>query len=127
MVKSINQVTLIGRLTRDPELRSTNSGKNIANFSLAVDRGNDETDFFDVNAWENLGEIVSKYTSKGSKVAVTGRLRLESWETDGQKRSRVVIVAQDVQFLDSKQEQKPKDVVIEDIEDKPIDLSEIPF
>lgn len=135
MGKSVNQVFLIGRLTRDVELRTTTSGKNVATFSLAVDRGQDQTDFFDVTAWEKTAELVNQYTQKGSKVHVQGSIQQESWEdkASGQKRSKVVVVARDVTFLDSKAEspqngsQKAQDTVIDDIDDKPIDLSEIPF
>jgi single-strand DNA-binding protein len=143
MAKSINQVILMGRLTRDPEQRTTTTGKTIVNFSIAVDRGgqDDGADFFDVNAWEKLGELVMQYLSKGRRVLVQGRLRQDSWDDKetGKKRSRIDVTATDVTFLDgpsdgagqstaSASSSKPtKDVVIEDIDDKPIDLSEIPF
>ena len=147
MAKSINQVILMGRLTRDPEQRTTTSGKIIANFSIAVDRGgqDDAADFFDITAWEKLGELVMQYLSKGRRVLVQGRLRQDSWDDKetGKKRSRVEVTATDVTFLDgpagdsasapaasaprASSSKKSDDVVIEDIEDKPIDLSEIPF
>jgi single-strand DNA-binding protein len=148
MAKSINQVILMGRLTRDPETRTTTSGKTIASFSLAVDRGgqDDATDFFEVTAWEKLGELVSQYLSKGRRCLVQGRLRQDSWDDKetGKKRSKIEVVATDVTFLDgpsgegggnapsaprasSSAPKKSDDVVIEDIDDKPIDLSEIPF
>ena len=144
MAKSINQVILMGRLTRDPEQRTTTSGKIIVNFSIAVDRGgqDDTADFFDVNAWEKLGELVMQYLSKGRRVLVQGRLRQESWDDKetGKKRTRIDVTASDVTFLDGPSDnaggqsapavsssKQTKDVVIEDIDDKPIDLSEIPF
>ncbi len=147
MAKSINQVILLGRLTRDPESRTTSGGKLVVSFSLAVDRGgaDDTADFFDITAWEKLGELVSQYLSKGRRVLVQGRLRQDSWDDKetGKKRSKVEVVATDVTFLDgpsgdnsgaaampaaAASNNKPsKDVVIEDIDDKPIDLSEIPF
>ncbi len=147
MAKSINQVILMGRLTRDPEVRTTTTGKTITSFSLAVDRGGQEdaADFFDVTAWEKLGELVSQYLSKGRRCLVQGRLRQDSWDDKetGKKRSKVEVVATDVTFLDGPQgdgggnaggsssatspRKKSDDVVIEDIDDKPIDLSEIPF
>lgn len=143
MAKSINQVTLMGRLTRDPEQRTTSTGKTIASFTLAVDRGgqDDGADFFDVTAWEKLAELVVKYLGKGRRVLVQGRLRQDSWDDKetGKKRSRIEVVATDVTFLDGPSNSddqasaprnstsKTKDVVIEDIDDKPIDLSEIPF
>lgn len=147
MARSINQVILMGRLTRDPEQRTTTSGKTIASFSIAVDRGgqDDQADFFEVTAWEKLGDLVIQYLGKGRRVLVQGRLRQDSWDDKetGKKRSRVEVTATDVTFLDSANAEdggaprssaaprsnnsKSDDVVIEDIEDKPIDLSEIPF
>ncbi|MBM3210124.1 single-stranded DNA-binding protein [Candidatus Saccharibacteria bacterium] len=148
MARSINQVILMGRLTRDPEQRTTTTGKTITSFSIAVDRQGqeDQADFFDVTAWEKLGELVSQYLSKGRRCLVQGRLRQDSWDDKetGKKRTRVEVVATDVTFLDgpndgagsdrsggaprsSSDNNKNKDVVIEDIDDKPIDLSEIPF
>lgn len=148
MAKSINQVILMGRLTRDPEVRTTSTGKTITSFSIAVDRGgqDDQADFFDVTAWEKLGELVSQYLSKGRRCLVQGRLRQDSWDDKetGKKRSKVEVVATDVTFLDGPSDgsggasnyqggqgsapaKKSNDVVIEDIDDKPIDLSEIPF
>ena len=104
MAKSINQVILMGRLTRDPEQRTTTSGKTIASFSIAVDRGgdSDQADFFDVTAWEKLGELVVQYLAKGRRVLVQGRLRQDSWDDKetGKKRSRVEVTATDDTFLD---------------------------
>ncbi len=149
MARGINQVILMGRLTRDPETRTTTSGKSVTSFSLAVDRQtqDDQADFFDVTAWEKTGELVAQYLTKGRRCLVQGRLRQDSWDDKetGKKRSRVEVVAFDVTFLDGPSDgqggggssaprsnnqsssNKSKDVVIEDIEDKPIDLSEIPF
>lgn len=135
MAKSVNQVILLGRLTRDVELKTTASGKNIADFSLAVDKGGADggADFFDVTAWEKLAELVAQYTSKGSKVLVQGRLSQQTWDDkdSGAKRSKITVTATDVTFLDSKSDSNTnttqKDTVLEDIDDKPIDLSEIPF
>lgn len=147
MARSINQVILMGRLTRDPETRTTPKGKSVTSFSIAVDRQtqDDQADFFDVTAWEKLGELVSQYLSKGRRVLVQGRLQQSSWDDKetGKKRSKVDVVATDVTFLDGpagegtasstgtaapvSNKKKTEDVVIEDIDDKPIDLSEIPF
>jgi len=146
MARSINQVILMGRLTRDPEMRTTTTGKTIASFSIAVDRGgqDDQADFFDVTAWEKLGELVNQYLTKGRRCLVQGRLRQDSWDDKetGKKRTRIEVVATDVTFLDGPSDgqsgggaprssapanKKSNDVVIEDIDDKPIDLSEIPF
>lgn len=145
MARSINQVILMGRLTRDPETRTTSSGKTVTSFSIAVDRGgqDDATDFFDITAWEKLGDLVAQYLTKGRRTLVQGRLLQSSWDDKdtGKKRTKVEVVATDVTFLDgpsgestssntgyaSGGKKKSDDVVIEDIDDKPIDLSEIPF
>lgn len=145
MARSINQVILMGRLTRDPEQRTTTTGKTIASFSIAVDRAgqDDQADFFDITAWEKLGELAVQYLAKGRRVLVQGRLRQDSWDDKetGKKRSRIEVTATDITFLDgpsdgqgggasaprSTNQSSNKDVVIEDIDDKPIDLSEIPF
>ena len=102
-----NRIILIGRLTRDPELRYVPSGAPVASFTLAVDRpfrdqqGNRETDFIDVVAWRKLAEQVSQYMSKGRMVAVEGRLQIRSYEAqDGQKRKVAEVVADGVRFLD---------------------------
>ncbi len=107
----LNKVILIGRLTRDPELRYTaNSNIPVANFTLAVDRryggqGERQTDFIDVVCWRQLAETCHKYLGKGRLAAVTGSLQIRSYETqDGQKRKAAEVVADEVRFLDG-----PKD------------------
>lgn len=158
MARSFNQVTLMGNLTRDPELRTTPSGQSVCGFSLALNRsykgadGNwqEATDYIDVVAWGPLGERVAQYLTKGRPALVSGRLQSSSWEKDGQKRSKVEVVANDVTFLGGRNEgesgtsfgsssaapasksaggKKPvkDDVVIEDIGDEPINLDDIPF
>lgn len=159
MARSFNQVILMGNLTRDPEVRQIPSGQSVCSFSLALNRsykGSDgewqeATDFIDVVAWGPLGERVAQYVTKGRPVLVNGRLQSRSWEQDGQKRSKVEVVAQDVTFLGarggesgsdsgnsgagpaltkteaSKSNNKKKDVVIEDIGDEPINLDDVPF
>ena len=100
---SFNRVILAGNLTRDPELRFTQSGTPVCGFGLAVNRvfsKNDEVDFFNVSAWRELGERVANYTEKGDPVLVEGRLQYRTWEAqDGSKRSKVDVVADNVQFL----------------------------
>ena len=105
----MNQILVIDRLTRDPELRYTPNGKAVTNFTVAVDRtftnadGTRETDFIDVVAWNKLGEIVSGNLQKGRLVGVEGRLQIRSWEAqDGSKRKSAEIVANSVQFLDGR-------------------------
>lgn len=106
---SLNKVFLIGNLTRDPELRVTPKGTAICQFGLAVNRQfkddsgatRDETTFVDIEAWGKQGELVSKYLGKGSQCMVEGRLKLDQWEDkqSGQKRSRLKVVLDNVQFL----------------------------
>ncbi|CAN5810465.1 hypothetical protein BH18ACT11_BH18ACT11_07640 [soil metagenome] len=100
---SFNRVILAGNLTRDPELRFTQSGTPVCGFGLAVNRvfsKNDEVDFFDISAWRDLGERVANYKKKGDPVLVEGRLQYRTWESqDGSKRSAVDVVADNVQFL----------------------------
>ena len=106
----LNHITIMGRLTRDPELRRTDSGVAVASFSLAVDRdfapkdgGERETDFIDVVAWRQTGEFVNKYFAKGSMAAVSGRLQSRKWEDrDGNKRVNWEVVADNVYFADTK-------------------------
>jgi len=103
---SFNRVVLAGNLTRDPELRFTGDGVPVANFGLAVNRvrsQNDAVDFFDVTAWRELGETVANYKKKGDPILVEGRLQYRTWEAqDGSKRSKVDVVADNVQFLGGK-------------------------
>jgi single-strand DNA-binding protein len=100
---SFNRVILAGNLTRDPELRFTQSGTPVCGFGLAVNRvfsKTDEVDFFNVSAWRDLGERVANYTKKGDPVLVEGRLQYRTWEAqDGSKRSAIDVVADNVQFL----------------------------
>ena len=108
----LNHITLMGRLTRDPELRRTGSGLAVASFSLAVDRdhknaetGERETDFIDIVAWRNTAEFVSKYFTKGRMAVVSGRLQIRSWtDKEGNKRRSAEVVADSVYFGDSKRD-----------------------
>lgn len=106
----LNHITIMGRLTRDPELRRTNSGVAVANFRVAVERdftdkqsGEKKTDFIDCVAWRGTGEFVSKYFTKGRMVVVDGRLEMREWtDKDGSKRVSAEINADNVYFADSK-------------------------
>ena len=107
----LNRIIVMGRMTRDPELRRTNSGTAVASFAVAVDRGfksqsgEKETDFIDVVAWRNTAEFVSKYFSKGRMAVVEGRVQLRDWtDKDGNKRRTAEIVADNVYFGDSKRD-----------------------
>ena len=108
----LNHITIMGRLTRDPELRRTGSGIAVASFTVAVDRdfggrdgGEKETDFIDCVAWRQTGEFVSKYFTKGSMIVVSGRLQIRSWtDKDGNKRRTAEVVADNCYFGDSKRD-----------------------
>ena len=108
----LNHITIMGRLTRDPELRRTGSGVAVASFTVAVDRdfgknenGEKETDFIDCVAWRQTGEFVSKYFTKGRMAVVSGRLQIRSWtDKDGNKRRTAEVVADNVYFGDSRRE-----------------------
>ncbi len=108
----LNHIVLMGRLTRDPELRRTGSGIAVASFSIAVDRdfgsresGERETDFIDIVAWRQTAEFVSKYFAKGRMAVVSGRLQIRNWnDKDGNKRRSAEVVADNVYFGDSKRD-----------------------
>ena len=108
----LNHIVIMGRLTRDPELRRTGTGVAVASFTVAVDRdfggregGEKETDFIDCVAWRQTGEFVSKYFTKGRMIVVSGRLQVRSWtDKDGNKRRTAEVVADNCYFGDSKRD-----------------------
>lgn len=106
----LNHTTIMGRLTRDPELRRTGSGVAVASFTVAVGRdfgnnGEKETDFIDCVAWRQTGEFVSKYFTKGSMIVVSGRLQIRSWtDKDGNKRRTAEVVADNCYFGENKKD-----------------------
>jgi single-strand DNA-binding protein len=107
MAGSYNRITLVGNLTRDPEIRYVDGGgKAVTKFSLAINRktkGNDETMYIDIVAWDRLGEICNQYLKKGMSTLVEGRLSIRDYTNkDGEKRKAVEVVASDMQMLDSK-------------------------
>ena len=110
----MNYVSMIGRLTKTPDIRQTNTGKNVCSFTLAVNRrykdadGKTTADFFSVQAWEKLAELCVRYLDKGSKVFVSGELRNRSYEAkDGTKRTVTEIIASEIEFLSPKSESAP--------------------
>ncbi|HEX9679136.1 MAG TPA: single-stranded DNA-binding protein [Candidatus Saccharimonadales bacterium] len=157
MARGFNKVILLGNLTRDPELKALPSGQNVCSFSLAINRTwrnadgeqQEAVDYIDCNAWGKAAEIINQYMQKGRALLVSGRLQQRTWEQDGQKRSKVDVVVEDFNFVggpgesaapatgkaasSSANSAKPSaknandDVVIEDIDDEPVDLSDIPF
>ncbi len=132
----MNRIVLIGRLTRDPELRYTPSGLPVANFSLAVDRrfknaqGEKETDFIRCIAWRQTAEFVANYLTKGRLAAVEGRLQIRDYTTqDGQKRTVAEVVADSVQGLDRPKESAPgaEEVPVPDASFVPTPAAEAEF
>lgn len=113
----LNRIILMGRLTRDPELRHTGNGTAVASFSLAVERdfrdkasGQRVTDFIDIVAWRQTGEFVSKYFTKGRMAVVEGRLQIRDWQDrDGNKRRSAEVVADNVYFGDSRRDSDGQD------------------
>lgn len=132
----LNKVILIGRLTRDPELRYTPSGVAVGNFTLAVDRpfvnqqGERGTDFIRIVVWRKLAEICANNLAKGRLVAVDGRLQVRSYDTaDGQRRQVSEVVADDVRFLDSKKSEASSygnDIGV-GLEELDLEEDEVPF
>lgn len=130
----MNKIILIGNLTKDPELTTTNSGVSISRFTLAVQRkfqnadGEKEVDFINVVVWRTQAENCHKYLKKGSKCAVVGRLQITSYETsDGSKRYATDVVAEEIEFLSTNKnnEDKSKDPIQPELE--PVDDDSLPF
>lgn len=156
-MRGFNKVVLMGNLTRDPELRTTPNGANVASFSLAVNRSwknaqgeqQEAVDYIDCNIWGKPAEIINQYMKKGSGLLVSGRLQQRSWEQEGQKRSKVEVVVEDFNFVgggdgsrsdsgsdsassttESKapaKNSKKEEKSDDDIGDEPINLDDIPF
>lgn len=112
MAKGFNKVTLLGNLTRDPETRVTTTGQSVTSFSLAVNRTwrsadgeqQEEVSYFDCTAWGKAGEIIAQYNSKGDALLVNGRLKQNTWEDNGQNRSKVEVVVEDFNFISNKED-----------------------
>ena len=106
----MNKIFLIGNLTRDPESSTTNSGISMCRFAIAVNRpfanadGVRETDFFNITTWRNLADRCAKYVKKGNKVAITGTVQIRNYESNGERRTAVDVIADDVEFLTPKGE-----------------------
>lgn len=131
----LNKIFVMGRLTKNPELRRTGSGTPVASFTLAVDRdfksqsGEKETDFIDIVAWRSTAEFVSKFFSKGRMAVVEGRLQIRDWtDKDGNKRKNAEIVADNVYFGDSKRDgQQDKPVAQQEFNEIEGDDDDLPF
>ena len=132
----VNQVAITGNLTRDPEVRSTAGGYAVMAFSVAVNERvknqqtgewEDRPSFIDCKMFGTRAESVSRYLSKGSKVAVSGRLRWSQWEKDGQRRSKLEVVADDIEFMSARGEGMRAERMDDDLPDLPYYDSDIPF
>lgn len=123
----MNKVIINGNITKDIEIRSTATGKHFTSFNIAVNEGsgeNQHTDFFEINAWENNADFITKYFGKGRKILIEGTLKTSSYEKDGSKRIKTYILAQHVEFADSKKQEEK----YEDFNDQVItDEMELPF
>ncbi len=144
MARGFSKVIIMGNLSRDPELRTTQGGTQVCSFSVAVNRNykdQESVSFFDCSAWGKQGETIAQYLHKGSGILVSGRLEQRSWEDkEGQKRSRVEIVVEDFNFVgggsgdggnysgnSSSSSSSSASASMDDMSDEAIDLSEIPF
>ena len=147
MAKSFNQAIVVGNLTRDPELRTTPSGKTVVGFGIATNRSwktetgeqRDEVEYHDIVVWGKLGEICNQYLAKGRKAMVIGRLQTRNWEDkEGNKRQKTEIIASDVTFMDggssqssssgvSSQPSQSSSVVQDIDEGSEVNLDDIPF
>ena len=119
----MNNTVLIGNLARDPELRYTQTGKAVCNFTLAVSRGygkDQEADFINCVAWEKTAENIANYLAKGSKVGVQGRIQVSSYDKDGEKRYKTEVVAQHVEFLGSKKDGQRQSTASQAEKEKPV-------
>lgn len=144
-MKSLNQVTIMGNLTRDPELKETPSGQKVCNFTVALsssykdkqDQWQEKTEFIDCVAWAGLAENIDKWLTKGRPAIVSGRLQTRSWEQDGQKRSKTEVLANDVIFINTARPETTEDApvtpakkpapALDNVSDEPINLDDIPF
>lgn len=140
MSRGLNKVMVIGHLGRDPEMRFTPSGRPVTTFSVAVSRSwntadgerRSETEWFNIVAWGNLAEICKQYLHKGQQVYIEGRLQTRTWENEGQKRTRVEVVANEMMMLgdrrdNSSQSHEANDDDNEDQSDPVADEDEFPF
>ena len=123
----LNRINIMGRLTKDPELRRTQNGIPCASFSVACDRDfGDDTDFFDVVAWRNTAEFISKYFAKGRMIVIDGRLQMREWkDNEGRRRKNIEIVVDNAYFGDSKKDSAP--TAEQTFEQEEVDDEHLPF
>lgn len=125
----LNKAILMGRLTKDPELKTTQNGNSVCSFTLAIDRrfknqqGERETDFIPIVAWRQTAELAARYFSKGSKMALVGTIQPRSWEDDnGERRYITEVIADEIYFADSKRQQNDQGHMPPSDEELPFDL-----
>jgi single-strand DNA-binding protein len=126
----MNKVVLSGRWSKDIDFKALDSGKAVAKSSIAVDEGygdKKQTYFFDVEMWGKTAEAVANYSGKGKKVLIDGRLKVDTWEKDGQKQYRTKVVAEQVEFLEPKEGSKPNGQAPNDNDAPAIDPDDLPF
>lgn len=116
----INRVVIVGRLTKDVELKKTNQGKSVSTFTLAVNRDKEKADFIQVDIWEKQAEFMSQYGKKGMLVGVDGSIRTEKWEYNGRTEYSTHVLAEKVRLLERKKEEEPKN-------DYALDDEELPY
>lgn len=134
-MKSLNQVTVLGNIVRDLDLKNTSNGKSVISFSLALNRSykdgtgewKESVDFVDVVAYGFLADNLYQYSGKGKKVLVQGRLSSRSWEKDGRKYSKLEVFAENIIYLSVLDKKEKEDTVYPVNEDEPINLDDIPF
>ncbi len=124
----MNKIYLSGNLTKEPEIRYTQSGKAFVRMSIAVNQGYGDkqtTDFFNLVAWEKTAELCAKYLSKGSKILVEGRLKNNNYDKDGVKHYAVDVIVESIEFMDRKSDNKQS--VANGLESEPADDDDMPF
>lgn len=130
MEMKMNSVSLVGRLTKEPELQVTKTGKSLVKFILAVDGYEDHTDFISCIAWNKTGELLSQYCTKGSLISIVGRIETGSYEKDGAKVYTTTVVVSNLRFLDNKKKEQNKETdVDEEDENLTMDINDydMPF
>ena len=115
----LNKIVIMGRLTRDPELRYTQNDNPVTSFTLAVDRDKDGVDFIDCVAWRKTAEFVNNYFRKGGMAVVAGRLQIREWEKDGQKRKAAEVVVDNIYFGEARRTEERRFVEVDDEGDIP--------
>ena len=129
----MNKLIIIGNLTKDPELRSTQAGVNVCGFTVAVNRPKTQNnqdpgaDFFNVNAWRQLGENCARFLEKGKKVCVVGKISLRTWEKDGKHGASLEVLAEDVEFLTPRVSDSPVSEHAAPAGFQQVETDELPF